>query len=53
MINFFARRREIACDHQINHLWLSRSGRTGHSIIEDSVILDYQTNRGVHAQTAA
>jgi double-stranded uracil-DNA glycosylase len=39
MINFFARRREIACDHQINHLWLSHRGWTTHSIVERPVIL--------------
>jgi double-stranded uracil-DNA glycosylase len=39
MIDFFARRREIACDHQINHLWLSRRERTSRSIIERSGIM--------------
>jgi mismatch-specific thymine-DNA glycosylase len=30
----FARKREIACDHQINHLWLSPREWTGRSIAE-------------------
>jgi hypothetical protein len=37
MINPFAPRREVASDHQINHLWLSRRELTSRSIIERSV----------------
>ena len=31
IVNFFLQRREIACDHQINHLRLSRCDRRGPS----------------------
>ena len=39
MIDFFSRRREIACDHQINHLRLSRPERMSRSIVERSGIM--------------
>jgi hypothetical protein len=45
MINPFAVRREIASDHQINHLWLSRRELTGRSMVERSGILRFKQTR--------